>query len=125
MVNLNLEKQYKKLIIRHIAEIQACPERRAALFLDFHENGDDYYDRLCDLLFSVSTGETRTLLWLNPCGEIYSGLKQKAAHHIFLLDTKDLPAFNGDLLEALDCVFTRIYSLTTSNNRRHLCKASL
>lgn len=110
MTSSNIEKQYQKLMIHHISNIQVCPEFRAALFLDFHENADAYYDNLCDTLYLAAVGEITTPLWLRHNGEVYASAEQQSLRDVFLLDAGDLPAFKGDLMEHFDYAFSRIYA---------------
>lgn len=121
MTRSNIEKQYQKFMIRHIANIQVCPEYRASLFLDFYENADTYYDNLCDTLYLASVGEVSTPLWLRHNGEVYAASRCKSVRDIFLMDARDLPAFNGDLLEHFDYVFSRIYASSCAEPSLTLC----
>lgn len=121
MTKSNIEKQYQKLVIHYISHLEICPEQRAALFLDFHENSSQYYDDLCDILYCASTDDTPVPIWLDPCGEVYLSAHRRNASHTFLMDSKDLPHFKGDLLEHFDYVFTRIYALIGQNTIARPC----
>ena len=111
MTKSTTEKQYAKLMIHYISNLELCPDQRAALFLDFHENSRDYYDSLCDLLYEASTSDFSMPLWLNSNGEVYASASRRNATHTFLMDSQELPNFNGDIMEHFDHVFTKIYAL--------------
>lgn len=120
----SIEKQYKKLMTHHIAKVQVCPEQRAALFLDFLENCDEYYDDLCDTLYRVSVGEVCAPLWMSHSGEVYAASQPKAIRDVFLMNGKDLPPFNGDLWVHFDYIFSRIYSASQAEPTLKLCAFS-
>lgn len=122
MTKSNIEKQYEKLIARHISSLDVCPDRRASLFLDFHRNSRTYYEELCDLLYVLSTGELFAPLWLNHSGLVYASTHPSGDHDIFLADFRELPAFCGDLVDHLDYVFSKIYSLSDSGQALPFCK---
>lgn len=122
MTKSNIEKQYDKLIIHHISNIDVCPAHRAAFFLDFHQNSRTYYDELCDLLYVLSVGELFAPLWMSHSGQVYACTHPKEKHDVFLADCRELPAFTGDLVEHLDYVFSRIYSQSGSTQTPQLCK---
>ena len=117
----NVEKQYEKLIIYRIAQLDTTPSHRAMLFLDFHRNGRDYYEELCDLVYSASCGGPRTAIWLSPNGHIYGREEQKTNADIRLLEGTDIPPFQGDILEQLDIVFAELYQLIKNTSNTSYC----
>lgn len=123
MEKTNIEKQYEKLIIQHIANINICPERRALLFYDFFQNSETYYEDLCDTLYCVSSGQLSGSLWMSQSGEIYASTHARSSEHSFLTDSSSLPLFQGDLLEHLEYIFIKIYSLVNRQSSR-FCRFS-
>lgn len=111
MTKSTIEKQYTKLMIHYISNLELCPDQRAALFLDFHENARSYYEELCHVLYRASTEDVSMPIWLNPNGEVYVSANRRNTMHTFLMDCADLPDFNGDIVEHFDHVFTKIYAL--------------
>jgi len=117
----NVEKQYEKLIIHRIAHLDTNPNHRAMLFLDFYCNGREYYEDLCDLLYSVSCDGLNTSIWLSPSGQIYGGEEKNTSADIHLLDCRDIPPFQGDILEQLDLVFAELYHLIKNSSNTSYC----
>lgn len=112
MAKSSMEKQYEKLIVRHISNMDIDADQRAFLFLDFFNNSEVYYENLCTYLYEMSIGELEAPIWMKPNGDVYACSHCKNKYDSYLLHSYELPVFNGDLQEHLEIIFTRIYSLS-------------
>lgn len=121
MSESNIESQYKKLIIHHISNINVCSEQRSALFLDFFQNSETYYDDLCDLLYCISSQNILAPIWMSHSGEVYSSTHRRSSNDIFIMDSYELPAFNGDLFNQFEYTFSKIYFLTNKAQMLRSC----
>lgn len=107
----SFERQFEKLIIRHLAFMDTTPEDRAQYINDFHLNVETYYDNLCDLLYAVAIGATEGPLWMTPAGEVYQGQDPRKKSDIFLISSDEIPVFAADITEQLETAFLRLYRL--------------
>lgn len=115
MKKTTLESQFEKLLIHHICSLNISPTERAQLFIDFHENADEYYANLCDILYAVSTHAVRAPIWMAHSGEVYASTHKKNKTDIFLLPSSDVPDFLGDLVDQLELIFLCIYRASSRN----------
>lgn len=107
----SFERQFEKLIIRHLAFTEAAPEDRAHYIYDFHSNSEAYYDNLCDMLYAVAVGAVEGPLWLTPSGDVYYGQDPRRPDDVFLTSSDELPVFTVDITEHLEIAFLRLYKL--------------
>ena len=107
----SFERQFEKLIIRHLAFMDTTPEDRAQYIYDFHLNAETYYDNLCDMLYAAAIGAIDGPLWLTPSGEVYQGQDPRKRNDISLMTSDDIPVFAADITEQLGIVFLRLYRL--------------
>lgn len=117
----NYEQEYEKLIIHHISNLDICAAQRSSLFLDFFRNSETYYEDLCTCVYGLATGKMKGPMWMSCNGQLYLGTEPENIHDIFLTDCSEIPVFNGDILEQLTYVFTRIrrVSQTISDAKTH------
>ncbi len=118
MKKTSLETQFEKLMIYHICSLDVSPQERAKIFIDFHENADEYYDNLCDILYAVSTRAVRAPLWMTHSGEFYASTHKKNKKDVFLLPSSDIPDFIGDLVDQLELIFLYIYRASSQNFKK-------
>lgn len=107
----SFERQFEKLITRHLAFMETTPEDRAHYIYDFHLNSERYYDNLCDMLYATAIGAVEGPLWLTPTGDVYHSQDPRSSGDIFLMSSDDLPAFSADITEHLEIAFLRLYKL--------------
>lgn len=107
----SFERQFEKLIIRHLAFIDASPEDRTSYIYDYYLNAETYYDNLCDLMYSMAIGRIEGSLWLTPSGNTYHSQYPRKSSDIFLMSSNELPIFASDIMEQLESAFLRLYRL--------------
>ena len=107
----SFERQFEKLIIRHLAFMNTAPEDRANFIYDFYLNADTYYDNLCDLMYAMAIGAMDGPIWLTPSGNTYHSQDPRKPYDIFLMNSDDLPVFMSDITEQLKIAFLRLYRL--------------
>lgn len=122
----NTEKQYEKLVIHYISNLEVCAAHRSSLFLDFFYNSEAYYEDLCAYVYKLSAGDMNTSLWLSNNGYIYPAQGAQNVGDIFLSDCNEMPAFDGDILEQLTYVFSKIHRvfLTNSGSNPYACRCN-
>lgn len=107
----SFERQFEKLIIRHLAFMDVSPEDRANYIYDFYYNAERYYDNLCDLMYATAIGRVDGPLWLTPSGNVYYSQDPRKSSDIFLMTSDELPVFASDITEHLEIAFLRLYRL--------------
>jgi len=118
MMKSNLEKQYEKLMIRHISYSTLGPESRCSAFMDFYNNSDAYYENLCEMLYNVSINDEAQSIWMTTSGRVYTGNIIQNINDSFIFNSDALPPFDDDLIEQLDVIFAKIYALTPENSSK-------
>lgn len=103
-----LEQQFEKTIITHICLSEVCPEEKAKLLLEFHQNSESYYDTLCAALLAVSTNQDVKPIWITPSGECYLSLHTKDSVDRILLFPDEVPYFEIDLVEQIETALLKI-----------------
>ena len=94
----NCEKSYDRYVITNLCSMDLSITERAALVHDFFENGQTYYDALCDALFQQVLGHAPGQdLWLTMDGKAYLSPVQRCETDICLIPDKDCPPFVDDI----------------------------
>lgn len=107
----SFERQFEKLITRHLAFMETTPEDRAHYIYDFHINSESYYDNICDMLYAMAVGAIEGPLWLTPSGDVYYSQDPRRTSDTFLMSSDELPVFTADITEHLEIAFLRLYRL--------------
>lgn len=107
----SFERQFEKLITRHLAFMDTTPEDRAHYIYDFYLNAETYYDNLCDLMYATAIGAVESPLWLTPSGDVYHSQDPRKTSDVFLMTSDELPVFMSDITEQLEIAFLRLYRL--------------
>ena len=92
------EKSYDRYVIANLCSMDLSIKKRAALVHDFFENGQSYYDELCDALFQQVLGHAPGQdLWLTIDGKAYLAFSQRNDSDICLIPAEDCPPFVDDI----------------------------
>ena len=78
---------------------------RAKLVHQFFQNGQAYYEQLCDHLYFQAVGETPDQsLWLAVDGQSYLSKERKTHTDLCLMPSDDCPPFEDDITEHLEMI---------------------
>lgn len=104
-----LEQQFEKRVFYHICSQDMPLAMRVSLLQDFHHNSSNYYDGLCDILYTAAKGLLESSIWMTPFGQFYVLPEKRGESDLHLCSCAEIPPFHGDLVVQLEHIFLCMY----------------
>lgn len=103
-----MELKFEKAMLKSISSMGSPKAEEEMIISEFYINSHDYYCRLCNVLYAVSTGQDVKPIWITPAGQCYLGLFSRNKSDRILLFPDEIPQFSLDLVNQLDVAINKI-----------------
>ena len=106
------ELKYEELIFSLILAYEKTKDRQIQLLLDFHQNGEEYYEALCDAAYELSVGRRTKALCISLSGKPFFSENDSTGEGFVLCYPAEIPVFEEDLMEQLEFLLSQLQKLT-------------
>ena len=110
MAFFSLEDIYKRLVIQRIEEQDIPLEEKCDLLFDFHSNGKDYYEQLCEYSYIASKGNCELSLCLSLNGKPHLTLSPTEKQDVVVLEPHTIMLSSDD--DVIKCINVILQNLS-------------
>lgn len=109
MAYFSLENIYERLVIQRIEEQDIPLEDKCELLFDFHNNGKEYYEQLCEYSYIMSKGNCELSLWISLNGKPYISLSATDTNDVIVLEPCEVKiSHDEDLIKCINVILQNL-----------------